>query len=352
MMEPTIENKPWVTFCMTTYKRPEFLRNQLLSLLQQTFANFQVIISDNDIEASGATVVKEINDNRIRYEFNESNLGMVKSFNKSLHKATTEYVVMITDDDPVYPEMLQTLYDLSIEYPGYGMYYGGCDIKCMNPDVARSSRLKVGTNSCLANLPIGTIRTYRGSDFPLAYFNGEIGGHILWSKGIVKREIAIAIGGMPDFGAPYNTDFGYIVLSGARQGAVLLNTSLGCQVVHGQNYGYTEADFEKFYITPEAFYNSIVTNLPVDVDLNKLKQPLQTFIARWVVEYAVSIKKFLRDKNLSNKDFDIYARKIFKISYLKKWKMKYYLALKFPNLFELLIQIKKKLFEKKSISHF
>ena len=226
------------------------------------------------------------------------------------------------------------------------MYYGGCDIKCMNPDVARSSRLKVGTNSCLANLPIGTIRTYKGSEFPFAYFKGEIGGHILWSTGIVKREIAMAIGGMPDFGAPYNTDFGYIVLSGARQGALLINTSLGCQVVHGQNYGYTEADFDKFYITPEAFYNSVMNNLPSDFDKESLKQPLQTFIGRWVVEYAVSIKKFLHDKKISDKDFNVYANRIFKISYLKKWRYKYLLAIKFPNMFEFLIQIKAKIFKR------
>ena len=290
--------------------------------------------------------MKEINDPRIQYECNGENLGMVKSFNRSLFNAITEYVVMITDDDPIFPEMLETLYSLTKTYPGYGMYYGGCDIKCMNPEVARSSRLKVGTNSCLANLPIGTIRTFDGKDFPLAYFNGEIGGHILWSTGIVKREIAIEIGGMPDFGAPYNTDFGYIVLSGSRQGAVLLNTSLGCQVVHGQNYGFTEADFEKFYITPQAFYNSIITNLPAEVDLNKLKKPLQTFIARWVVEYAVAIKKFMRERKISQRNFDIYANKIFKIPYIKKWKLKYLLALNYPNIFELSIQLKKRLFAK------
>ena len=51
---------------MTTYKRPEFLKTQLLSLLQQTFANFQMIISDNDTEKSGEKVVKEINDPRIQ----------------------------------------------------------------------------------------------------------------------------------------------------------------------------------------------------------------------------------------------------------------------------------------------
>ncbi len=347
MMELINESKPWVTFCMTTYKRPEFLRSQLTSLLKQTFQNFLIIISDNDIEASGQKIVKEINDPRILYECNGENLGMVKSFNRSLFKATTEFVVMITDDDPVYPEMLQTLYDLSLSNPGYGIYYGGCDIKCMNPDVARSSRLKVGTNSCLANLPIGTIRTYSGKEFPFAYFEGKIGGHILWSTGIVKREIAQSIGGMPDFGAPYNTDFGFIVLSGAREGAVLLNTSLGCQVVHGQNYGFTEAEFEKFYITPEAFYNSIVTGLPSDNDYSDLKEPLQLFISRWVVEYAISIKKFFRDKGISDKNFNVYVDKIFKIPYLRKWKLKYFMALNFPRLFELLIYIKVIIFKSK-----
>ena len=339
-MAASMINEPWVTFCMTTFKRPEFLRNQLRCLQRQTLSDFRVIISDNDKDGSGEAIVNEINDPRIFYQRNEENLGMVKSFNRSLSKSTTEYIVMITDDDPVYPDMLQTLYDLSLQYPGYGMYYGGCDIKCMNPEVARSSRLKVGTNSCLANLPIGTIRTYTGDEFPLAYFKGEIGGHILWSTGIVKRDIALAIGGMPDFGAPYNTDFGFIVLSGAREGFVLLNTSLGCQVVHGQNYGYTEADFDKFYITPDAFYHSIMDNLPDGFNREALKAPLQTFIGRWVVEYAVSIKKFLHDKGLNDKDFNLYANKIFEISYLKKWKIKYFLAIHFPKLFGVLLLTK------------
>jgi len=192
--------QPWVSFCMTTYKRPEFLKQQLESIAKQTFPDFQIIVSDNDPEASGRKVVEELDDPRILYFLNETNLGMVKSFNRSLSKAQTEWVVMITDDDPVYPDMLQTLYDLSISHPGYGMYMGGCDILCSNPVVARSSRLKVGTNSCLADLAIGTIREYSGRDFPFAYFRGEIGGHLLWSTGIVRRDIALSIGGMPDFG--------------------------------------------------------------------------------------------------------------------------------------------------------
>jgi len=338
----TIE-QPWVTFCMTTYKRPDFLREQLRSLQKQTFTNFHVIISDNDAEAGGKAVVEALNDPRFFYYTNEQNLGMVKSFNRSLQRATSEYVVMITDDDPVYPDMLQTLYNLTREYPGYGMYYGGCDIMCMNPVVAKSSRLKVGTNSCLANLPIGTIRKYTGYEFPFAYFKNEIGGHLLWSTGIVRREIALEIGGMPDFGAPYNTDFGYIVLSGAHSGAVLVNTSLGCQVVHGANYGFTESDFEKFYITPQAFYNWIMDRLPKNADYSSLRQPLELFTARWTVEYAVSVKKFLKTKHLPDKEFNKYVKKVFHIPFLRKWHLKYLLAVNFPNLFEMLIAVKLRL---------
>ena len=335
--------EPWVTFCMTTFKRPEFLRQQLRTILKQTFQSFRIIISDNDSDASAKAIVDEINDPRIAYYTNEANLGMVKSFNRSLQRANTEYVVMITDDDPVYPEMLETLYNLTIQYPGYGMYMGGCDILCQNPVVAKSSRLKVGTNSCLADLPIGTVRTFTGTQFPFAYFKGEIGGHLLWSTGVVKREIALAIDGMPDFGAPYNTDFGYIVLSGAQAGAVLINTSLGCQVVHGTNYGFTESQYEKLYITPDAFFKWVISRLPSRNDYTGLEKYIEIFLARWVVEYAVSIHKFLENSKGSKDEFNRFLEKTFKIPYLKKWKFKYYMAIKLPGLFEFSVDLKKRL---------
>lgn len=332
---------PWATFCITTYRRPEFLKKQISCILQQTFHDFEIIISDNEQNGNAREIVMAFNDSRIRYYQNEENLGMVKSFNRSLSKAESEYVVMITDDDPVYPEMLQVLYDLTFLYPGYGAYFGGCDIRCENPLVARSSRLKVGTNSCLADLPIGTIRRYNGTEFPFAYFTGNLGCHILWSTGIVKRNIALKIGGMPDFGSPYNTDFGYIVLAGAQEGALLINTSLGTQVVHGTNYGYTESDYEKFYITPEGFYKWIIDRLPKENNYDGLNKHIETFLARWVVEYAVSIKKVLNEKNKADANFDNHLKKIFSIPYIKRWKVKYYIASRFPNLFEILIHIKK-----------
>ena len=44
--------KPRVSFCMTTYKRPEILKATLGMISQQTFTDFEVIISDNDVDNS------------------------------------------------------------------------------------------------------------------------------------------------------------------------------------------------------------------------------------------------------------------------------------------------------------
>ncbi len=337
---------PWVTFCMTTYKRPDFLRDQINELFKQTFTDFAIIIHDNDTTASARSVAESFNDPRIQYFTNEENLGMVKSFNRSLARATSPYVVMITDDDPVYPDMLQTLYELTIKHPGFGMYYGGCNIMYNNPEVAKPSRGKVGMNSCLADLPIDTVRTFSGQQFPFAFFSGDT-GHMLWSCGIVKREIALAVDGMPDFGSPYNTDFGYMVLCGAREGVVLLNRALGHQVVHGANYGFTESDFEKFYIVPEAWIAWIQQRLPKKNDYTGLQKLMEEYTGRWVVAYAISIKKYLYDKKITNDNFNKFVRKIFGIPYLRKWKMKYLLAIWFPNLFELLIEAKRRMFDRK-----
>jgi len=113
---------------MSTYKRPLMLEKQLKILLQQKYENFEIIISDNDIEASGRASVEAVDDPRIKYYVNGENLGMVKSFNKSIERSSGEYIVMITDDDPAYPHMLKDLIDLTVQFPDYGIYAGCGDL--------------------------------------------------------------------------------------------------------------------------------------------------------------------------------------------------------------------------------
>jgi hypothetical protein len=87
--------------------------------------------------------------------------------------------------------------------------------------------------------------------------------------------------------------------------------------------------------------------LPKEHDYSGLRKYIESFLGRWVVAYALSINKFMQEKKIVNKDFHRVVRKIFRTPYLRKWKWKYYIAAKFPNLFELLIDIKMRMFSKK-----
>ena len=119
-----MDKKPLVSFCFTTYKRPEILSGQLKLLLKQTYSDFFIVISDNDPESSAKKTIEQFNDSRIQYYSNGENLGIMKSFNKSIERSVTEYIVMITDDDPLEINFLEEIILLIKNSPGYSMYCG------------------------------------------------------------------------------------------------------------------------------------------------------------------------------------------------------------------------------------
>ena len=339
--------KSWISFCMSTYKRPVFLRQTLESIRNQIFPDFEVIVSDNDPDKSAEAIVRSINDPRIKYFSNGVNLGMIGSFNKSIERASSDYIVMITDDDPIYPQMLQTLFDLANKFPGYGVYHGACDVIYETEEMAQACRGKVGINSCLADFPVGYIRTYTAKQFPLAFFSNEVSNYLLWSTCVVKKEILIKIGGIPDYGTPFMGDLAFTVLTCSHDGVVFTNTSLGAQVVHGKNFGYVQDDnYAGYYRTATGFHDWISARLSYREDWSLIKPQMEKFIGRWMVGYGLSLRKHLKKNKQSVKVLNEVLNKIFKISYISIWKWKYYISAYFPRLFEVLIKIKGYLFKK------
>ncbi|MBS1606191.1 MAG: glycosyltransferase family 2 protein, partial [Bacteroidetes bacterium] len=221
-------DKPWISFCMSTYKRAGILKRTLELFSRQTFANWELVISDNDPDRSAEPVVAAAGDHRLRYFANGTNLGMIGSFNKSFQRSRGQFVVFITDDDPVYPHMVQTLYDLHLKYPGYTIYAGGHDTVFTGLLQARMAKANVGTNSSLAQWDLAVEKTFDAPEFCRAFLDGTIGGSMLWSVCAVKRDVVVAIDGLPDYGTPQMCDIGFLLLSGARGGAAYVNIALGC----------------------------------------------------------------------------------------------------------------------------
>lgn len=334
---------PLVSFCMSTYKRPEQLRKQLREILLQEYTNIEIVVSDNDPECSGKEPSFSLNDSRIKYFSNVENLGMVKSFNKSIERSRGDYIIMVTDDDPVYPDMVKVLIDLALKFPGYGVYAGCGDWIVETDFSAQSLKEKVGAKSTtIKGMPENAVIEVAAQELPSKYLDGVFSKtFLLWSCCIVERSIIEQIKGMPDYGSELLTDHGYMVAASSKKGMVFINKALGGQSIRGDNFGYNfERIKGKYLATPGLFYSYLKPHLQVFPNWNEIENKLWTFIGRAWVEYSLMIFRSLKAEKKDTNDFFELFRQVFSNPNLKKWKLKFYLKAYFGKLFMLLLKLK------------
>lgn len=93
--------QPFVSIVMCTYNGEKFLRQQIDSILAQTYPNFELIIADDASSDSTASVLEEYNrkDNRVKYHINPANIGYNKNFEKAFLFVTADYIAISDQDD-------------------------------------------------------------------------------------------------------------------------------------------------------------------------------------------------------------------------------------------------------------
>lgn len=97
-----------ITVGIVTYNRPEFLKEAVASVLQQSFANFELIISNDYQEAAVTFESLGIErDPRVKIINQNPNLGEVRNMNHLLEIAQGEWFVWLCDDDLLHPEFLK-----------------------------------------------------------------------------------------------------------------------------------------------------------------------------------------------------------------------------------------------------
>lgn len=100
-----------VDILLTTYNtKIEYLRMQLDSILNQTYKNFTLIISDDcSPNEEVRTVLKEYEqkDDRIELYIQEKNIGYTKNFEFALTKSTSKYIAFSDHDDIWYKNKIE-----------------------------------------------------------------------------------------------------------------------------------------------------------------------------------------------------------------------------------------------------
>lgn len=99
--------KPKVTVVIVTYNRPDFVREAIQSVLNQTFADFELIVVDNGVEIPAKEIVESFSDSRIRYIQNNKNTDCAGGKNIGIKNMSGEFVAFLDDDDVWFPNKLE-----------------------------------------------------------------------------------------------------------------------------------------------------------------------------------------------------------------------------------------------------
>lgn len=133
-----------VDILLATYNGEKYLKAQLDSILNQTYSNFRLLISDDCSSDSTRKILKEYskNDNRIVLFFQEKNLGVIKNFEFLLNKVENQYY-MFSDQDDIWKENKIEKSIKKIEETQSDLVYSDLEVVDENLNVTYSSYWKL-----------------------------------------------------------------------------------------------------------------------------------------------------------------------------------------------------------------
>jgi len=111
---------------MPVYNGDQFLEATLKSVVNQTFGDFELIISDNASTDRTAEICQDFvaQDKRIQYHKNEKNLGAGRNYNKVFNLAKGEFFRWQNADDLIAPNLLERCLKTLEEHPDAVLCYG------------------------------------------------------------------------------------------------------------------------------------------------------------------------------------------------------------------------------------
>ena len=128
---------PKISCIMTTYNSEKYLRTAIESILNQTFKDFEFIISEWWSTDDTKKVIKEYmkKDSRIIFIDNAINLSNCECLNQCLEMAKWEYITIMESDDFSVPNRFELCYqalsknnDILVLYHSYKPFYTDKDI--------------------------------------------------------------------------------------------------------------------------------------------------------------------------------------------------------------------------------
>lgn len=238
---------PTVTIGLTTYNRPEFLRQAVQSVMNQTFTDYKLLIGNDD--PSNKIVFDDLGipfDPRIEILNNSINIGEVANMNKLLDASNSEWFTWMADDDAFHSLFLESLVE---------------SIKANSQPIA-ASYTGFKTGSILDSTFFDSVKPIKSiymhpKDFMQQYVSRKI--KLIGCYGLMSTQILKKIGGMPSLGdsfSPYGDTLIPILL--AEFGGInFIDMPLSFLRVHEESISSSSSSFYAYQTAESDFIDKL-----------------------------------------------------------------------------------------------
>lgn len=100
---------------MPAYNAEKTIRDSIISVLEQTHTNFELLIINDNSSDETLNIIKSFSDNRIKVITNEKNLGVAESRNKGIKLSSGRYIAFLDSDDLWFPVKLEKQFKVFLE---------------------------------------------------------------------------------------------------------------------------------------------------------------------------------------------------------------------------------------------
>jgi len=118
---------PTVSVIIPSYNHEKFIEECIQSVLDQTFQDFEIIITDDASTDHTVELIENFGDPRIKLFKHTKNQGASIASNNCINHAQGKYIAMLSSDDAWYPEKLEVQVNYLNQHPEIGAVFGKVD---------------------------------------------------------------------------------------------------------------------------------------------------------------------------------------------------------------------------------
>ena len=160
-----------ITFAIPFYRNTSLLRIAIESAIEQRNEAWELLVCDDSgMDLQVEAMLEEVNDPRIRYIKNDSNLGMVATWNRCLSESTTDLVNLLHADDRLLPNYVDVMLSLAERYPDVAAFF--CDTEIIDANGAARRSMADSIKQFLIPSGDGPELVLQGEDAVMSLMKG------------------------------------------------------------------------------------------------------------------------------------------------------------------------------------